>query len=1054
MLHYRWPSFIALSLWLMAQIGPVPVWGQAATTATILGTVTDQSGAAIAGTDVQVKNTGTGSTRSLVTDTQGRYRVSDLALGNYEVQASKTGFSTAVRRGITLTVGSQSVVDFSLAVGQSQQTVTVEAEVSQVETTSATVASLVDQTQMRQLPLNGRNFEQLVLLAPGVVSMTTNNHQPFSGEANTYSIAGARPEGQALLLDDTDIQTFWNQGSGAGILGTSLGVEAIGEFQTLTNTYSAQFGGAGAVVNAASKSGTNGFHGSAFEFLRNSDLDARNFFDGASPPPFRRNQFGGSLGGPVKKDKAFFFVNYEGLRQSLTQTEIANVPDNNARNGFLPCSVAKGFTCDPATNLANVGLAPGIAPVLALYPAATTVIGSGIGTVPTTGAQVGHENYVLARFDYMFSANDSIFGRYVSDGADLTTAYNAISTTIPLWPAAYTTHNQFATVEERHIFSGALLNSVRASFSRPVTDGFQAGSTPPLQIFPGSGRQDAEISVSGLSAIGADAPHLPLNLVQNKFEGADDLIWTHGSQTIKAGITVRRIQSNTNAPLDQGGVFAFSGLLNFLQAKPTTFTAMAPGVNDAWRYFRSTELMPYIQDDWKITSRLTLNLGLRYDFSTNPVCLHELCHELLSGPNSTGFSTVNQLFFNNPATRNFDPRFGFAYDPFANHKTSIRGGFGIFHDVLEARTYANPFWNAPPSTQLQQQNGGFPVPFSSVSPSPATNTVTAPLSTTPYLMEYNLNVQREIAPSTILNVGYVGSRGVHLIIAPNINPPVPFINSEGVQQFATLSGGRVTMNPFVNPTFGSITEFEPAAVSRYNSLQASLNRRFARNVQMQVLYTWSRCIDNGSGTYNFENTVVGATVSNPFNFAIDKGRCGFDVNQSLRVDGLVELPFKGNKLVEGWQLSGIFTAANGTPFSVTDGFNQSGLGNNIRPNLVGGCDPYVGKVSEWFNPACFTVQPVGTLGNEGRNMSTLPGVTNFDLALLKDTRVPKISENFAVQFRAEFFNILNHANFGAPAVGDFVQGTNGGATISGSAGRITTTSTNSRQIQFGLKFLF
>ncbi|MGZ5529749.1 MAG: outer membrane beta-barrel protein, partial [Limisphaerales bacterium] len=957
-----------------------------------------------------VKNSGRGTILQLTTDGQGRYRAPDLGIGDYEVQAAKSGFSTVVHKNINLTVGAQTIVDFSLPVGQSQQTVTVEAEVSQVETTSATLGSLVNQVQMRELPLNGRNFEQLILLAPGVTSVTTNNHQPFSGAANTYSISGARPEGQALLLDDADIQTFWNQGSGAGILGTSLGVEAIGEFQTLTNTYSAQFGGAGAVVNAVSKSGTNNFHGSAFEFLRNSALDARNFFDGPSVPPFRRNQFGGSVGGPVKKDKAFFFVNYEGLRQSLTQTQIANVPDVNARQGYLPCAVATTkFTCNQATGLAFVGLAPGVAPVLALYPATTVAGNGGVTTIATTGAQVGHENYVLSRFDYNLSEKDSVFARYVSDSADLVTGYNAAATAIPLWPASYTTHNQFATVEERHIFSPAIINVAHASFSRPATIGAPVGSTPPLQLFPGTGRMDAEVTVTGLSNIGQDAPHLPLNLVQNKFEGEDDVFVTRGAHSIKIGFLIRRIQSNTNAPLDQGGVYAFSGLLNMLQALPTTFTAMVPGVNDAWRYFRSIEMLPYFQDDWKVTKRLTLNLGLRYDFSTNPVCLNGLCNEILNAPYSKGFSNIYHVFTNNPSTKNFDPRFGFAYDPFSDHKTSIRGGFGIFHDMYEARTYANPFWNAPPSTQLQQQNGGFPVPFtsSSVPPTP-TNTVTAPISSTPYLMEYNLNVQREILPSTILTVGYVGSRGVHLIIGPYINYPTPFVNSNGQLQFSTLSSaGRITMNQFLNPQFGTITSFAPAALSRYNSLQTSLNRRFSHNVQAQVLYTWSRCIDNGSGTFNFENTVVGAVVSNPLNYAVDKGRCGFDINQSLRVDGLYALPFRGNRLVEGWQISGIFTASDGPPFSVTDGFNQSGLNNNIRPNIVPACKASVGTVNEWFNPACFAIQPVGTIGNEGRNTLTLPGVTNFDVALLKNTKIPKISENFDVQFRAEFFNVFN-----------------------------------------------
>jgi hypothetical protein len=309
----------------------------AQTNGTILGTVTDASGAAIAGAAVEVKNIETGVVRGVVTNTQGRYNVPELIVGEYEVQASMTGFQTTVRKDITLSVGSQSVVDFSLEVGQQQQTVTVEGQVSQVETTSAALSALIDQRQMRELPLNGRNFEQLIFLAPGVQQYNTSSHTSFFGRAASYSAGGSRPNGQELLLDSQNIQNYFGHGSGASNLGTSLGVEAIAEFQTLTNTYSAQFGGAGVVLNSVSKAGTNTLHGSAYEFLRNSALDARNFFDRfLSPgetvsqiPPFRKNQFGGSLGGPIKKDKAFFFVNYEGLRQLLGESKVANVPDRS-----------------------------------------------------------------------------------------------------------------------------------------------------------------------------------------------------------------------------------------------------------------------------------------------------------------------------------------------------------------------------------------------------------------------------------------------------------------------------------------------------------------------------------------------------------------------------------------------------------------------------------------------------------------------------------------------------------------------------------------------------
>src|SRR5258708_1476109 len=359
-------------------------------TATILGTVTDMSGAAIPETAVLVKNVGTGITQSATSDALGRFSVQDLGIGDYEVQASKMGFATVVRKGITLSVGSQSVVDFSLPIGQQSQAITVESQASQVEVTNAAVSSLINQQQMANLPLNGRNFEQLILLAPGVQMVNSMNSNARQGRASVFSAAGARPEGQALLLDDESIVNYWNRGIGT-ITGSSLGMEAMAEFQALTNTYGAQFGGNGAVINAVSKSGTNSFHGSAYEFIRNSAMDARGFFDPAVIP-FRRNQPGGSIGGPVKKDKAFFFANYEGVWQFLAQTKVATVPDATHRTP----------TFARASNPVSYD---GIVNALALYPmpAYNFSPAAGTGQVTHVASQVAHENYFLGRVDYTLS---------------------------------------------------------------------------------------------------------------------------------------------------------------------------------------------------------------------------------------------------------------------------------------------------------------------------------------------------------------------------------------------------------------------------------------------------------------------------------------------------------------------------------------------------------------------------------------------------------------------------------------------------------------------------
>src|SRR5437016_755683 len=423
---------------------------QGAGNASVLGTVADSAGAVVPGASVQVKNIATGRVQEVPTDEQGRYTIADLPIGEYEAQASLAGFQTTVRRGITLTVGAQAVVDFSLQVGRTQETVSVESQVSQVDTVSTAVSSYVELKQISDLPLNGRNFTDLVALIPGVAS----GSQIGAGAANllygvegNFSVSGARAEGQAYLLDSTDIQGFWSHGSGSGVMGTTLGIEAIAEFSLLTNTYGAQFGGSGAVVNAVSRSGTNSFHGSAYEFLRNSALDARNFFDGTSKPPFRQNQFGGSLGGPIKKDKLFFFVNNEELKRSLGQTFIGLVPDANAHNGLLPCSVAgPSVACNTSTNLANVGVSPKVASILALYPLPTTPASPGAGSIREVDSQTGSENYLLARVDYALSSKDSLFVRYVRDHGDTTLPFLG-SPLLLRWPKIGSTRNPLTPLQ-------------------------------------------------------------------------------------------------------------------------------------------------------------------------------------------------------------------------------------------------------------------------------------------------------------------------------------------------------------------------------------------------------------------------------------------------------------------------------------------------------------------------------------------------------------------------------------------------------------------------------
>ena len=1013
---------------------------QGNTSASVLGTVRDPAGAVVPNASVQVKNVDTGKVQQAPTDAQGRFTIADLPVGNYEAQASAQGFQTVVRRGITLTVGAQAVVDFSLSVGQAQQTVTVEAQVSQVDTVSSSVAAYVEQKQINDLPLNGRNFTDLVALVPGVASgsqIGNGGANLLYGVENNFSVSGARSEGQAYLLDSTDIQGFWNHGSGSGVMGTTLGIEAIAEFSVLTNTYSAQFGGNGAVVNAVSRSGTNALHGSAYEFLRNSDLDARNFFDGSSVPPFRENQFGGALGGPIKKDKLFFFVNDEELRKAQGQTVVALVPDANAHQGIV--------------NGVNVGVSPLTAPILALYPLPTTNLSGGVGSISEVDNTVGNENYLLARVDYTISAKDSVFVRYIRDHGDITYPFLG-SPLPPRWPEVGQTRNQFATIEERRVISPTMVNLLRFSFTRTRETDVEAhpDQTSALDFFP-ERHQNGGVNITGLSSIGASI-FAPLLEAQNKFPLSDDMFWTKGAHSLRFGASLSRIQSNFQQQGWWGGFYTFPGLSAFLQGSASLFQGPEPGFTDSYRDFREIELDGYIQDEWKALPRLTVNVGLRYEFVTDPTTNVHPLNTLINPPFGT-FQRVSNVFASNPSVRNFDPRIGLAWDPFGDHKTAIRTGFGIFFDPIHARSYASGYYFNPPYALAFVPLPAFPNPFPGALPPPA-QLVGVDYNTThtPHMYQWNFNIQRQLFESTTLTVGYVGSRGLHLYAARDINPVLPSVVN-GVTVFGVPRGATpgIVSNPRLNPAGAALSSEAPVGDSSYNSLQVGLNRRFSHGVQSQLSYTWSKCMDDASGTYGLEG---GIPWSYPLNGSFDRGRCLFDRPQVFNLSGLYALPFQQNILTKGWQMSGGLLVQSGSPWNVTVGFDQAGdvVAGSERPNLVMPADQIMtGNITQWANPAGFSLPAAGTFGNLQRDFLASPGTVNTNFAVLKDTQ---IKEQFRLQFRAEFFNLFNHANFGLPNASAFVQTANGGGAPNPTFGKITTTTTSSRQIQFALKLLF
>jgi len=1038
-------------------------------TATVSGTVTDASGSVVAGASVEVKSVETGITQTTTSNQQGRYRVTQLSVGDYEVQTSHPGFQTMVRKGITLTVGNEAVVDVALQVGQSQQTVTVDAQASTVDVSSSAVASLVEGTQMRELPLNGRNFEQLLTLAPGVQALNPSGKILFGVQPN-YSVSGSRPQGQAFLIDNTNMLNYFGHGTGAGSTGSSLGIEAISEFQTLTNTYSAQFGGNGAAINAVTKGGSNALHGSAYEFLRNSALDARNFFDNyrrpgetyARVPTFRRNQFGASAGGPIKKDKTFFFVNWESFRQGLGQTSVANVPDSNARNGYLPCASATAYACNNATGLAYVGVNPAMASTLALYPVATATVGGGIGTLNSVTTSVANETYFVARIDHTISAKDSIFARYIRDAADINLP--VATSPIPLYPEIVHTLNNYVTVEWKHLVSSNIVNLARTSFLRPTEQSLQDASLAPLSFFPG--RPDGRVGVTGLSQLGPIQDD-PYRLIVNHFVFGDDVLWTHGAHNIRFGITVDRTQNNTNLSAGNGGAWTFSSLLGFLTNAATQFQGPLPGKDDTTRDMRELFVLPYVQDEWKVLPRLTLNIGVRYDWGANPYERLNKLHSIVNAP-YVGIVSVPNVYANNITKKNFAPRIGFAYDVFGDHKTSLRGGFGMFYDTITAKDYTPGFVRTAPYGLSNQANPVYPTAFSTSAAAAVlqvNSLVDYQTKNTPYQMQYNLNIQRDLGDGMVLTVGYVGSRGVHLINQRDSNPPVPTTNAAGQTVLGSLVNGKITPNPRINPALAFVLQRQGWGSSNYNALQTSVNRRFAKRWQMQASYSFSKSMDYGSANDNQSGQGQGGSnnAQNPYDNKNEYSRSTFDRTHSFRLSSVYVLPaWKSSALLDAiagsWQMSGIFSAVSGSPFTVFLGFDQAGTQQTAgqRPNLLPGhsSNPILGTPTQWYDPSSFGVPAVGTFGNLGKATLIAPKLVDLDYSLSKTARIPKISEQFAAQFRAEIFNIFNHPNFGLPDNTVLLQAPNGGATVSPTAGRITSTNTSSRQIQLALKFTF
>jgi len=1058
-----WLALIALVV-LLCQSLLMPRALAQSTKAAILGTVMDEQGAAIPAATITATNVDTNISRQVTTDDSGFYRIQELAPGMYEVKIERQGFVSEVRRGIDLSVGREAVIDFSVKVGGLEEQVIVE-DAPLVETTSSAVGYLVNRRQIEELPLNGRDVLQLATLQNGVISTTSNSEAQAEVGAGTtrLSVNGARLDFNAYYLDGTETSDAFGNSPG-GLGGGYLGVDALREFQVLTSSYSAEYGqGGGAIFNAVTKSGTNELHGTAFEFLRNNVLDARNFFN-AEKLPFQRNQFGGSLGGPLRKDSTFLFGSYEGLRRREGTSTLFTVPSPDARQGLLV------NTANPSGPKRQITVAPSVLPYLALFPSANGTITGDTGVYRRDFKESTNEDFFTFRLDHKLTDKYSMFGRYTIDDSDLRQVGAVIQDQVLV------NRNQYATLEGVSIFSPKAVNSVRFGFNRSKFASdfpFSVPGTESLAFIPG--HPLGAFALSGLSDL---RPSLTASrqFVLNTFEINDQFVYTRGNHSFKFGGMARRYQLNANSPLVPDGVFLFgAGVESFLLGRASVLFLPEPNT-DFYRNIRQTLFGFYVQDDWKVRRNLMLNLGLRYEPITTP---KEANGKVANFRNFTDqASVVGDPYIDNPSLKNFGPRVGFAYDPTGDGRWAIRGAFGVFYSAILPMRYRFQISSVPPFSRLivlpAFLPGGFPNAFNlfinNPIPFPGLLWLTQFDAKQPTTYQWNLSVQREISKDLVVQAGYVGSRGVHLETGATSNIRNDHVLVNGQKFYPAIPGNQV-QGRRVNPAFGSIQYLGFNADSYYHAMQLTATKRYTAGLQFQMAYTYSKSIDTTSAIDStFTNGALGGDLQDPFDFGMDRGLSDFDVRHNFVANLLYELPFGKNldgaagKLAGGWSVAGILNLRSGFPFHVNlgQGFDRArnGIDNtqSQRPNVAPGrsySSAITGDPNRYIDPTAFQLQPAGFYGDEGRNVLTGPDLKVLDLSLIKNT---PLTERVNTEFRIEAFNIFNHTNFAGPIGTNravFIGAdANGNGIVPDNFGRLTRTSTNSRQIQFGFKFIF